>query len=102
MPWQSPRFGVVGREVTTKFRIEDPAGGTAPVTLSVGGFVPKPFTPFQWFGQNTDEELHRKIKIMMQDRPDLIQSKLEGLAFDRLHQVFRKSDIEIAMALKQS
>ena len=26
---QSPRFGVVGREVTTKFRIEDPAGGTA-------------------------------------------------------------------------
>src|ERR687897_1096142 len=25
----------------------------ASVTLSVGGFVPKPFTPFQWFGQNT-------------------------------------------------
>ena len=36
---QSPRFGVVGREVTTRFRIEDPAGGTAPVTLSVGGEV---------------------------------------------------------------
>jgi hypothetical protein len=36
---QSPRFGVVGREVVTKFRIEDPAGGTAPVTLSVGGDV---------------------------------------------------------------
>src|SRR5215468_1123308 len=34
---QSPRFGVVGREVTAKFRVEDPAGGTAPVTLSVGG-----------------------------------------------------------------
>jgi len=38
---QAPRFGVVGREVTTKFRIEDPAGGTAPVTLSVGGEVVK-------------------------------------------------------------
>ena len=36
---QSPRFGVVGREVTAKFRIEDPAGGTAPVTLSVNGEV---------------------------------------------------------------
>ncbi len=36
---QSPRFGVVGRQVTTKFRVEDPAGGTAPVTLSVGGDV---------------------------------------------------------------
>jgi len=36
---QAPRFGVVGREVTTRFRIEDPSGGTAPVTLSVGGEV---------------------------------------------------------------
>src|SRR3954470_5399928 len=36
---QAPRYGVVGREVTAKFRIEDPAGGTAPVTLSVGGEV---------------------------------------------------------------
>jgi radical SAM family uncharacterized protein len=34
------------------------------VTLSVGGFVPKPFTPFQWFGQNTEEELHRKIGLL--------------------------------------
>jgi hypothetical protein len=36
---QSPRFGVVGREVTAKFKVEDPAGGTAPVTISVGGEV---------------------------------------------------------------
>jgi hypothetical protein len=36
---QSPRFGVVGRQVTAKFRMEDPAGGSAPVTLSVGGEV---------------------------------------------------------------
>ncbi|UYN95197.1 MAG: hypothetical protein KIT25_24840 [Enhydrobacter sp.] len=36
---QSPRFGVVGREVIARFRIDDPAGGTAPVTLSVGGEV---------------------------------------------------------------
>jgi len=38
---QAPRFGVVGREVTAKFKIEDPAGGTAPVTLSVNGEVLK-------------------------------------------------------------
>ncbi|MCA0305154.1 MAG: hypothetical protein LCH95_22335 [Proteobacteria bacterium] len=36
---QTPRFGVVGRQVTAKFRVDDPAGGTAPVTLSVGGEV---------------------------------------------------------------
>ena len=37
---------------------------SASVTVSVGGFVPKPFTPFQWFGQNTIEELNRKIYLL--------------------------------------
>ena len=36
----------------------------ASVTVSVGGFVPKPFTPFQWFGQNTSEELQRKVNLL--------------------------------------
>ena len=45
------------------------------------------------------EERHRKLKIMMQDRPDLIQSELAGLAFDSLQQVFRKADVVIAMSL---
>ena len=42
------------------------------VTVSVGGFVPKPFTPFQWFGQNTMVELSRKIGLL---RDDLRRSK---------------------------
>jgi radical SAM family uncharacterized protein len=37
---------------------------SASVTVSVGGFVPKPFTPFQWFGQNTIEELQRKVNLL--------------------------------------
>ena len=36
----------------------------ASVTASVGGFVPKPQTPFQWFGQNTPEELRRKVWML--------------------------------------
>jgi radical SAM family uncharacterized protein len=36
----------------------------ASVTASIGGFVPKPFTPFQWFGQNTVAELHRKVGLL--------------------------------------
>ena len=39
-------------------------------------------------------ERHRKLKVMMQDRPDLIKSELAGLAFDSLQQVFRKIDID--------
>ncbi len=34
------------------------------VVASVGGFVPKPHTPFQWAAQDTAEELQRKIGIL--------------------------------------
>src|SRR5450432_1578654 len=33
------------------------------VVASVGGFVPKPHTPFQWFGQDTVDELQRKVNL---------------------------------------
>jgi radical SAM family uncharacterized protein len=34
------------------------------VTASIGGFVPKAQTPFQWFGQDTIEELARKVILL--------------------------------------
>jgi radical SAM superfamily enzyme YgiQ (UPF0313 family) len=37
---------------------------SASVTASVGGFVPKPQTPFQWFGQDTVDEMRRKITLL--------------------------------------
>jgi radical SAM family uncharacterized protein len=40
---------------------------SASVTISVGGFVPKAFTPFQWFGQNTMTELQRKVNLLRDD-----------------------------------
>src|SRR4051794_12611166 len=45
-------------------RIGREAGGKMTVTASVGGFVPKPHTPFQWFGQNTAPELQRKVNLL--------------------------------------
>jgi radical SAM family uncharacterized protein len=36
----------------------------ASVTASVGGFVPKPQTPFQWFGQATVGELQHRIGLL--------------------------------------
>jgi radical SAM family uncharacterized protein len=33
-------------------------------TVSLGGFVPKAHTPFQWFGQNSIAELHRKVRLV--------------------------------------
>lgn len=36
----------------------------ASCTVSVGGFVPKAHTPFQWFGQNGLDELRRKVRLL--------------------------------------
>ena len=36
----------------------------ASCTASVGGFVPKAHTPFQWFGQNGVDELRRKVGLI--------------------------------------
>ena len=38
---------------------------------------------------------HVKLKTIMQDRPDLIESELSGLAFDSLQQVFKPEHIEV-------
>ena len=38
------------------------------VVASVGGFVPKAHTPFQWFGQDTAATLHRKVDAAARGR----------------------------------
>jgi hypothetical protein len=40
---------------------------------------------------------HERLKAVMADRPDLIQSELAGLAFDSLQQCFRAADIDALM-----
>jgi radical SAM-linked protein len=37
------------------------------VTASVGGFVPKAHTPFQWFGQVRPEELTRRVELLRRE-----------------------------------
>lgn len=44
--------------------------GNFTVTVSVACFVPKPFTPFQWVGQNTMEEFNRKIDLLKDNIKD--------------------------------
>ncbi len=40
------------------------------VTISVGGFVPKPHTPFQWAAQDSPEEIKRKLALIRQTIKD--------------------------------
>ena len=40
------------------------------ITCTISTFVPKPFTPFQWFSQNTSVEFEEKIKYLKQKTRD--------------------------------
>ena len=44
---------------------EKPKGKSVSVTVSAAAFVPKPFTPFQWFGQNSIKTLEEKQKHLL-------------------------------------
>ena len=46
------------------YRIARSHGRANKVTLSVGGFVPKPHTPFQWAPQDPPEEIRRKLGLV--------------------------------------
>ena len=43
-------------------------------------------------------ERHVRLKTIMQDRPDLIQSELSGLAFDSMKHAFRAADVDHVFA----
>lgn len=60
----------------------------AKVTVSVSSFVPKPYTPFQWQGQDTIEEIRRKqmllkdalkVKNITYQYHDSVTSVIEGV-----------------------
>lgn len=44
--------------------------GNFNVTVSAACFVPKPFTPFQWIGQNSIDEFYTKIKLLKDNIKD--------------------------------
>lgn len=44
--------------------------GNLKITLSASCFVPKPFTPFQWVGQNSIDEFYEKIDLIKKNVKD--------------------------------
>lgn len=45
-------------------------------------------------------EKHERLRQIMADRPDLIESELSGLAFDSLQKCFRPADIEAMFTIE--
>lgn len=74
--------------------------GNFQVTASASCFVPKPFTPFQWFGQDTIEEFRRKtylIKDKIKDNKVTFNYHDADLSF--LEGVFARGDRRLSKTL---
>ena len=76
---------------------------SASVTLSVGGFVPKPFTPFQWFGQNTVEELYRKIHLLKDETRPMkgVQLKWHDPKATLIEGIFSRGDRRLGAVIEE-
>lgn len=70
------------------------------VVLSTASFVPKPFTPFQWMGQNTRQEFKDKqnhLKSKIKDRKISYSWHDSGVSF--LEAVFARGDRRLGTVL---
>ena len=69
------------------------------ITCSISVFVPKPHTPFQWAGQNTIEEVERKVKYILsiKDEKKIKNAKLNfhNARMSRLESLFTRGDEKI-------
>ena len=73
------------------------------VTISVSCFVPKPFTPFQWFGQDTMEELERKQQLLRSEiKTKKISYKYHDARVSRIEAVFARGDRRLGKSLLEA
>jgi radical SAM family uncharacterized protein len=75
--------------------------GRASVTASVGGFVPKPHTPFQWFGQNTAAELRRKIGLLRTHKPRHVQLRWHDPAASVAEGIASRGDRRVGRVIER-
>ena len=78
-------------------------GRTPSVTISCACFIPKPFTAFQWDGQNTLEELEEKqqyVKSLVTNRK--IRFNYHDAYASRIEAVFARGDRRLGRALLEA
>lgn len=73
------------------------------VTVSVSCFVPKPFTPFQWFGQNTKEEFTKK-QMLLKDtiKNRYVSYNWHDASLSILEGVFARGDRRLSRVLYEA
>lgn len=75
-------------------------------TCTISNFVPKPFTPFQWFGQVTPEETERRHKVLRQKLKESglrnVQLNLTDTAISLLEAVISRGDREVSTMIYEA
>lgn len=95
----------LGKKVVDAFYANEdkPRGKAVEVSLSCAAFVPKPFTPFQWFGQDTMEQLQEKQHILKDDIPSKrLSVSYHGAKTSFLEAVFARGDRRLCAVLEQA
>lgn len=80
---------------------DKPKGRPVEVTISVACFVPKAHTPFQWYGQDTLEELVRKQKLLGKSiSSGKIRYNWHEAKVSRIEAIFARGDRRLSKALE--
>jgi radical SAM superfamily enzyme YgiQ (UPF0313 family) len=80
---------------------QKPKGRPVEVTISVACFVPKAHTPFQWWGQDSLEELVRKQKLLGKSiSSGKIRYNWHEAKVSRIEAVFARGDRRLSKALE--
>ena len=93
-----------GRIVDEYYRTPGrPKGKGIEVTISCSCLVPKAHTPFQWFGQNSREELERKQKLLGESiHTGKIRYNWHDAKLSRIEAVFARGDRRLSAALMEA
>lgn len=72
------------------------------ITVSTAIFIPKPWTPFQWEGQISLEEMDHKVKLLQEKlRHPAISYQWHGYESSRIEAALAKGDRRMAQVLYQ-
>ena len=95
----------LGQKVVDAFyrNKEKPKGKGVEVSLSAAAFVPKPFTPFQWFGQDSRETLQEKQKQLKSgNHSKRVSVSYHGAETSFLEAVFARGDRRLGAVLEDA
>jgi len=81
----------------------DAVGNKGELVISVNGFVPKPFTPFQWEAQITPEEYLRRVHLLQANlHAKCVDYRYHESDLSRLEAVMARGDRRVGKALLEA